>query len=65
VVHNLAGQVQNCGVVLQDEFGIGGQQDRVQLEGEPVGVLAGGKLVLLKRGGRKVPEQRRETGASG
>ena len=37
----------------------------MQLEGEPVGVLAGGKLVLLERGGREVPEQRREPGVDG
>jgi len=35
---------------VQNEVGIGGQHDPVQLEGEPVRVLAGGKLVLLERG---------------
>ena len=44
---DLAGQVQDGRVIVQDEFRVGGQEDRVQLEGEPVGVLAGGKLVLL------------------
>ena len=48
---DLAGQVQDCRVVVQDESGVGGQQDRVQLEGEPAGVLAGGKLVLFECGG--------------
>jgi hypothetical protein len=37
----------------------------VQLEGEPVGVLAGGKFVLFKRGGREGAEQRGETGLDG
>ena len=37
----------------------------MQLEGEPVGILAGGKFVLLKRGGREGPKQRRETGMDG
>jgi hypothetical protein len=39
---DLAGQVEDCWVVVQDEFGVGGQEHRVQLEGEPVGVLASG-----------------------
>jgi hypothetical protein len=30
-------------------------------EGQPVGVLAGGKLVLLERGGREAPDQRPRT----
>ena len=62
---DLAAHVQGCRVVVQDEFGVGAQQDRVQLEGEPAGVLAGGKLVLLVRGGREGREQRRETGGDG
>ena len=37
----------------------------MQLEGEPVGVLAGGKLVLLERGGREGPQPRGETGLDG
>src|SRR5436190_10552138 len=49
---DLAGEVQDCRVVEQDEFGVGGQENRVQFEGEPVGVLAGGQLVLFQRGGR-------------
>ena len=32
-VHDLAGQVKDCGVVAQDEAGVGGQDDPVQLEG--------------------------------
>ena len=39
---DLAGEVQDCRVVEQDEFGVGGQENRVQFEGEPVGVLAAG-----------------------
>jgi hypothetical protein len=44
---DLARQVQDCRVVEQDEFGVGGQENRVQFEGQPVGVLAGGQLVLF------------------
>jgi len=32
-VDDLAGQIQDCGVVVQDEFGVGGQYDSVQLAG--------------------------------
>jgi hypothetical protein len=60
LVDDLAGQVQDRGVVVQDEAGVGGQHDPVQLEGEPVRVLAGGKLVLLERSGRESPDQRVE-----
>jgi hypothetical protein len=35
--HNLAGQVQDGGVVTQDEVGVGGQDDAVQLEQAPPG----------------------------
>jgi hypothetical protein len=38
----LAGQVQDSGVVVQDEAGVGRQDDLVQLEGEPAGIVAGG-----------------------
>ena len=62
---DLQGQVQDCGVVVQDEVGVGGQHDPVQLEGEPVRVLAGGKLVLLECGGRESADQRREPGLEG
>jgi hypothetical protein len=51
-VHDLAGQVQDRGVVVQDEVGVGGQDDPVQFEGEPVGVLPGRKFVLGDGGGR-------------
>ena len=54
-VHDLAGQVQDRGVVVQDEVGVGGQDDPVQFEGEPVGVLSGGKFVLGDGGGRLPP----------
>jgi len=37
----------------------------MQLEGEPVGVLVGGKVVLLQRGGRERTEQDGETGLYG
>jgi hypothetical protein len=32
---DLPGHVQDCGVVVQDEAGVGGMHDPVQLEGEP------------------------------
>ncbi len=38
--HDLAGQVQDGRIVVQDEVGVGGQDDAVQLEGEQDGVLA-------------------------
>ena len=47
---DLAGQVQDGGVVVQDEAGVGGQAYAVQFEGELVGVLAGRELVLLDGG---------------
>ena len=59
VVQSKPGQVQGCRVVVQDEFGVGGQEERMELEGEPVGVLVAWKLVLLQRGGCEAPEQRR------
>jgi hypothetical protein len=49
-VHDLAGQVQDRGVIVQDEVGVGGQDDAVQLEGELAGVFAGRKFVLLDGG---------------
>jgi hypothetical protein len=55
-VHDLAGQVQDCGVVVQDEVGAGGQDDLVQLEGEPLAVFAGTKFVPLDGGGGKAAE---------
>ena len=45
-MRDLAGQVQDRGIVVQDEVGVGGQDDPVQFEGEPVGILLGGKFVL-------------------
>ncbi len=65
LVDDLPGQVQDGGVVVQDEVGVGGQHDPVQLEGQPAGVLAGGKLVLLDRGDCELPDQRREPGLPG
>ena len=62
---DLTRQVQGCRVVVQHEFGVGAQEDRVQLEREPVGVFPGGKLVLVQRGGREAPEQRGEPGLDG
>ena len=47
LVDDLAGQVKDGGIVVQDEVGVGGQDDPVQLEGEPVRVLASGKLALV------------------
>ena len=41
-----AGQVEHGGVVGQDGSGVGGEQDGVQFEGEPGGVLGGGELPI-------------------
>ena len=41
-MHDLPGQVEHGGVVVQHEVGVGGEHDAVQLEGEPVGILPGG-----------------------
>ena len=49
-----------CGVVAQDEVGVGGEDDAVELEGERVGVLVGGELVLVERGDDELADQRRE-----
>ena len=57
---DLAGQAQDCRVVVQYESGVGGQERRVQLECEPVGVLGDGKFALLNCGGRTVSEHRHE-----
>jgi hypothetical protein len=43
-VHDLAGQIQDRGVVVQDKVGVGGQDDPVQFEGECAGVFAGRKF---------------------
>ena len=59
---DLAGQVQDGGVVVQDAVGGGGQDDPVQLEGELVGVLAGGEFVLGDGGGGEAAEQVDEPG---
>ena len=58
--YDLPGQVQDCGVVVQDEVGVRGQDDAVQLEGQLVRIIAGGKLVLLKSGRGEAPDQRHE-----
>ena len=42
-VHDLPGHVQDCGVAVQDEVSVGGQDDPVQLEGELVRVFARGE----------------------
>jgi hypothetical protein len=60
--HDLAGQVQDGGVVVQDEVGVGGQDDPVQLEGERGGVLVCGKFVLLNGGGGEAAEHVHEPG---
>src|SRR5664279_5923424 len=65
LVDDLPGHVQDSGVVVQDEAGVGGEHDPVQLEDEPVRVLAVGKLVLLERSGRESPDQRGEPGLQG
>ena len=57
LAHDLPGQIQDLRVIVQDEVGVGGQHDPVQLEGEPVRVLAGRKLVLLERGDGETPDQ--------
>src|SRR6266571_4748472 len=59
-VDDLPGQVQDSGIVVQHEVGVGDQDDSVQLEGELVRVLVRGKLVLLKRGHDEAPDQRHE-----
>ena len=38
MVHDLAGQVEDGGVVVQDEVGVGRQDDPIQFEGESAGV---------------------------
>jgi hypothetical protein len=60
LVDDLAGQVKDGGIVVQDEVGVGGQDDPVQLEGEPVRVVAGGKVALVESRGREAPDQRHE-----
>src|SRR3954468_23920566 len=52
-----AGQVQGSRVVVEDELGVRAQQDGVELEGEQVGVLVGGKFALLDGGGREGSQQ--------
>ena len=52
--------VECGGVVAQDEVGVGGEDDAVQLEGECIGVLVGGKLVLVERGHDELADECRE-----
>ena len=49
-----------AGVFAQDEVGVGGEDDAVQLERERVGVLVVGELVLFERGDDELADQRRE-----
>ena len=49
-----------AGSSAEDEVGVGGEDDAVQLEGERVGVLVGGELVLLEGGDDELADQRRE-----
>jgi len=51
-----------AGVVTQDEVSVGGQDDAVQLEREPAGIVTGRKLVLLDGGGCEATEQAHEPG---
>ena len=55
-------QVERGGVVAQDEARVGGEDDAVQLEGERVGILVRGELVLLDGGDGELADQRREPG---
>ena len=59
-MHDLAGQVQHGGVVVQDEIGVRRQHDAVQLEGQPVRVLTDSELVPADRGGGETADQRAE-----
>src|ERR1035441_8078728 len=57
---DLPGQGQHGGVVVQDEVGVGGQDDAVQLERQPAGILAAGQLALRQRHSRETPQQHPE-----
>ena len=50
-------QVERGGVLAEDEVGVGGEDDAVQLERERVGVLVGGELVLFERGDGELADQ--------
>jgi len=45
---------------VQDEVGVGGQDDAVQLERQPAGILAAGQLALRQRHSRETPQQHPE-----
>ena len=51
--------VERGGVFAEDEVGVGGEDDAVQLEGECVGVFVGGELVLFECGDDELADQRR------
>ena len=46
-------------VLAEDEVGVGGEDDAVELERERVGVLVGGEFVLFERGDDELADQRR------
>ena len=47
---DVPGHVERGRVLAEDEVGVGGEDDAVQFEGERVGVLVGGELVLFDCG---------------
>ena len=61
-MHDLAGEVEHGGVVVQDEVGVGGQHDAVQLEGQPVRVLTCRQFVPGQSGRREAADQVAELG---
>lgn len=56
----MPGHFQYVGVIAQDEAGVGGKDDSVELEREGVGIFIGRQLVLVDRGDDEPADQRRE-----
>src|ERR1035441_8724869 len=57
---DLPGQGQHGGVVVQDEVGVGGQDDAVQLGRQPAGILAARQLARRRGESRETPQQHPE-----
>ena len=51
----------DAGVLAEDEVGVGGEDDAVELERECVGVLVGGEFVLFECSDDELVDQRRES----
>ena len=54
---DVSGHVERGGVLAEDEVGVGGEDDAVELERECVGVFVGGEFVLFECGDDELVDQ--------